>query len=181
MPNTQSQRRWEPTEEVRAAAKARLPLKLPRPDETGLRGASSSFPASHLKIRPTSPATARPHRRLIERQVEWPESDEDLESLARQVLLQSGISGFARLQLEVRDRVAVLRGALPTDFERQLALQLVRRVQGLERVDHEISTWEAASPENQERQTAKKFRRWLNVAVIGGILALIGLGWVLSL
>jgi hypothetical protein len=181
MPNTQSQRRWEPSAEVRAAAKSRLPLKLPRPEETRLRELNDSFPEARLETRPTSLHAERPHQRLKSRQVEWPVSDEDLESRTRQVLLQSGISGFVRLQVEVRGRVAVLRGALPTDFERQLAVHLVRRVNGLDRVDHEISVRESVNQGVQQKPEYVRVRRWLTVLGTGVILlAFIGLVWALS-
>ena len=88
MPHTQSQGRWEPSAEVRAAAKTRLPLKLPRPEETG----PHRLPLGDQSTRPVKPS--RPMRRTTPRSFESL-SDVELEAMAQRALLQTGIKGFA--------------------------------------------------------------------------------------
>lgn len=121
--------RWELSPAVRAAAKTELPLRLPRPEETGVPGRRIDSSAARDESSPRSRA----------RSASLPLSDSELESRVQKALLQSGVRGFTRLHAEVRDGVATLYGHLPTDFERDLAVQLVRRVNGLVGVSHEIA------------------------------------------
>lgn len=181
MPKTIREHRWEPSAEVRAAARTRLPLRLPRPEETGLRLVSDHHPACDAKSRPTAPSRRRLPTRPAERRANLPLTDAELESLAQRVLLQSGVSGFARLHVEVRERVATLYGTLPTEFERQLAVQLVRRINGLDRVDQEISVWEvqaANGPQQAVQTSGFRWPMWASVLLVSAALVAI-VRWIM--
>jgi osmotically-inducible protein OsmY len=151
--------RWELSPAVRAAAKTELPLRLPRPEETGLRGRRIDSGA----------ARENSSIRLRTRNGE-PLSDVELEARAQRALLQSGVRGFTRLHAEVRDGVATLYGRLPTDFERDLAVQLVRRVNGLAGVNHEIAIL-STRPVSTRRTPSRRNRLVLLFAVIGLIVS----------
>lgn len=125
--------------EIWSAAKTRLPLRLPQPAETGVRYESQTGGA--MRVARREPARIRLHQPLPAA----PLSDVELEAMAQRALLQSGVWGFTKLHVEVRDAIATLYGRLPTDIERQVAMQLVRRVNGIVRVEHEISVEEFAA------------------------------------
>jgi hypothetical protein len=113
------------------------------------------------------------------RRSEGEHNDADLEHVARRVLLHSGIRGFTKLHVEVREGVATLFGTLPTEFERRLIVQLVQRVHGIQRVDAEISVRERGRAKQESHPAAEPRRRSLwPVAVIGVFLASAAAVWV---
>src|SRR5262249_40162630 len=92
----------------------------------------------------------------------------ELETMAQRALLQSGVRDFTKLHVEVRDAVATLYGRLPTDIERQLVVQMIRRVNGIVRVDHEVSVDEI--PEISVKRSSRVGQRlgwWAAWSLIG--------------
>lgn len=173
---------WELSPTVQKAAQTRLPLRLPRPEETGLRMSAAQDPMHHAKTRPSAAVAQRVPARRTDVRVNPPLSDGELEAMARKALLHSGIRGFTKLHVEVQNRVATVFGSLPTEFERQLAMQLVRRVNGIDHVDDEISVWEVHPSAIAASSAAKRGRLHATSWVIGlgGLLAVLAAGWVLS-
>lgn len=154
------QRRFEPSAEVLAAAKTRLPLRLPPPEATGPRRAvqrldrgadATPRPEDDLDRRRFVPAISSGLERpapvgslsAVEtfaggRSVNSQPTDAQLEDYAQQALYRTGICSFSRLWVEVRQQRAVVFGTLQDDFELPLALQTVRRVNGILSVEHRI-------------------------------------------
>jgi|GEM_PF-6047250 len=173
---------WEVSAETWKAAKTALPLRLPQPEETGPHRlatnrdnvgdeAAVAFQRTALQrsLRHDSDRATTAGRPRLQRAAMNQPTDDELSSLAQHALLRSGLSGFSRLTVVVRDRVAMVSGVLPTEFELQLALQLVRRVNWLDRVEHDIEVRESGAADRDATTTAgsKQLRR----RVLGALLA----------
>ena len=74
----------------------------------------------------------------VELRVQLPPTDAQLESYAQQALYRTGVLSFSRLWVEVRERRALLMGTLEDDLELSLALQALRRINGIESVEQRV-------------------------------------------
>lgn len=70
--------------------------------------------------------------------MEEPQQHTSLTDRVVRALRQSGFAALRRLECEVVGSVVWLRGDVPTFYTRQVALDLVRRVRGVERVIDQI-------------------------------------------
>ena len=152
--------RFGPSAETLAASKTRLPLRLPLPEETGPHQAvrrldlgtdRSPRPEDDLGRRRvvaefsgglerSATVGDAPAGRLStgRRLAAYQPTDAQLEAYAQQALYRTGVLSFSRLWVEVRRQRAVVLGALPDEFELSLALQTVRRVNGIVSVEHQV-------------------------------------------
>ncbi len=152
--------RFGPSAETLAASKTRLPLRLPLPEETGphhtvrrldLGTNRSPRPEDDLGRRrviaefsgglerSASDGDAPAGRASAgSRLAAYQPTDVQLEAYAQQALYRTGVLSFSRLWVEVRQQRAVVFGALQDEFELSLALQTVRRVNGIASVEHQV-------------------------------------------
>jgi hypothetical protein len=98
-------------------------------------------------------------------------------STARHVLRRSGVPGFMKLHVDVQDRRATLFGTLSTDFERDVAVHLVRRVNGLDGVESEIAVVPRQRADQTARHESPAGRGWrtrlIGAAILATLLAVV--------
>jgi hypothetical protein len=189
--------RFGPSAETLAAAKTRLPLRLPLPEETGPhRSVRRLDDGADVTPRPQDDLSRRRFLPEFSSGLESPAAvgglsdadvilqdqaaryqptDAQLEAYAQQALYRTGVLSFSRLWVEVRQQRAVLFGTLQGDFELPLALQAVRRVNGIQQVEHRIrfqssQPGEHVVPSAQPGGKRRSVSVWLTWAVM----------WVLS-
>jgi len=74
-------------------------------------------------------------------------SDDEIQGKIERVLESSMIPAFSSLKIIVFNGCAILKGKVETDYERKLAIQMIRRVPGVRKVDDALQVLELQSPQ----------------------------------
>ena len=100
------------------------------------------------------------------------QKDIDLQSLVWAALSAEQRAGYQGIRLRVEERVATLWGDVPSHFVRQLAIQTVRRVQGIRGVVDQMTIAGAGTPSpatiGRSIKTAAAWFLLAAVAVLAG-------------
>lgn len=120
------------------------PLRKPRVTESEIVGwlGGDDFAGPQSNLAATQ-SIVRPVRPLPGSQ---PQSDEDLARRARERLNERNHPGFQAIELEVQNRIVIVRGTVRSKGERVLLLHILKHTTGVEKVIDCLTTVRASAP-----------------------------------
>ncbi len=140
------------------------PLKLPPIPEKPTKDAGAIPAETPVSVRERSASPSKSHSSFSSARISSPSlgslgldtpsaggnahlSDDEMQEKIERVLEGSMIPAFSSLKIIVLNGCAILKGNVETDYERKLAIQMIRRVPGVRKVDDALQVLELQSPQ----------------------------------